>query len=119
ARRRVYAGRSQAARSRAAGGGRLHPPFPRQPAQGDVRAGVSRDCLHRWERSAPVTNRPRIAVTLGDPRGIGAEVVARALRDERVARAATYVLVGPTGTDVDVQESVGAWHAGGDASTAG
>jgi 4-hydroxythreonine-4-phosphate dehydrogenase len=39
--------------------------------------------------------RPRIAVTLGDPRGIGPEVVAAALADPEVAAAAEYVRVGP------------------------
>lgn len=39
--------------------------------------------------------RPRIAVTLGDPRGIGPEVVAKALDDPAVRHAAAWVLVGP------------------------
>jgi 4-hydroxythreonine-4-phosphate dehydrogenase len=59
-----------------------------------------------------VTPRPRLAVTLGDPRGIGPEIVAKALRDARVTRAADLVLVGPSGIDVDVDESVGAWRNG-------
>lgn len=45
---------------------------------------------------------PRIAVTLGDPRGIGPEVVAKALADPEVARAAEWVLVGPEGAGVHV-----------------
>jgi 4-hydroxythreonine-4-phosphate dehydrogenase len=49
---------------------------------------------------------PRIAITLGDPRGIGPEVVAAALRDPDVIAAAEYVLVGPSPADV----SVGEWH---------
>ena len=54
---------------------------------------------------------PRLAVTLGDPRGIGPEIVGKMLRDGRVTSAATLVIVGPTGTGVDVNESVGTWHA--------
>ncbi len=57
---------------------------------------------------------PRLAVTLGDPRGIGPEIVAKMLRDGRAARAAQLVLVGPDGTGLDVHESVGTWRAGND-----
>ena len=66
-----------------------------------------------------MTGRPRLAVTLGDPRGIGPEIVARTLRDARATKAADLVLVGPTGVGVEVQESVGAWRAGDDPSCAG
>lgn len=41
--------------------------------------------------------KPRIAVTLGDPRGIGPEVSEAALADPRVAGAASFVRVGPRG----------------------
>jgi 4-hydroxythreonine-4-phosphate dehydrogenase len=63
--------------------------------------------------------RPRLAVTLGDPRGIGPEVVAAALADERVRDRCDLVLVGPTGLDLPIQESLGEWRAGGPASEAG
>jgi 4-hydroxythreonine-4-phosphate dehydrogenase len=53
--------------------------------------------------------RPRLAVTLGDPRGIGPEIVAKAMADARVRDAADLLLVGPRGTEVDVHESIGAW----------
>jgi 4-hydroxythreonine-4-phosphate dehydrogenase len=62
---------------------------------------------------------PRLAVTLGDPRGIGPEIVAKMLRDGGAQRTATLVIVGPTGTDVGVAESVGSWRAGSDAAHAG
>jgi 4-hydroxythreonine-4-phosphate dehydrogenase len=39
--------------------------------------------------------RPRIAVTLGDPRGIGPEVAEAALADPEIAALATFVRVGP------------------------
>jgi 4-hydroxythreonine-4-phosphate dehydrogenase len=64
--------------------------------------------------------RPRIAVTLGDPRGIGPEVVAAALADPEVAAAADYVRVGPEhllgGAD-DV--AVGIWTAADGVAAAG
>jgi 4-hydroxythreonine-4-phosphate dehydrogenase len=63
--------------------------------------------------------RPRLAVTLGDPRGIGPEIVAKALADPAVRAAADYLLVGPTGTGVEVAELVGRWRPGGTAADAG
>lgn len=58
--------------------------------------------------------RPRLAVTLGDPRGIGPEIVAKMLGDGRAAAEADLVIVGPRGTDVPPAESVGDWRAGND-----
>lgn len=63
--------------------------------------------------------RPRLAVTLGDPRGIGPEIVAKALTDERVRAAADLVLVGPEGTEVAVDEAIGRWSPGTGAAAAG
>lgn len=63
--------------------------------------------------------RPRLAVTLGDPRGIGPEIIAKMLRDGRASSVAELVMVGPTGTEVEVQEAIGDWTAGGDAALAG
>ncbi len=63
--------------------------------------------------------RPRLAVTLGDPRGIGPEVVAKALGDRRVGRVARLVVVGPTGAGVDVDESIGEWSGDENAAAAG
>jgi 4-hydroxythreonine-4-phosphate dehydrogenase len=64
----------------------------------------------------------RIGITLGDPRGIGAEVVATALRSERVAALAEYVVIGPAEWDgpSDVaRDSVGSWQSSGSATAAG
>lgn len=60
-------------------------------------------------------------MTLGDPRGIGPEVVGKALADARVQAAAELVLVGPAGTGVPgvIDAGVGAWRAGGSAAVAG
>ena len=58
----------------------------------------------------------RIAITLGDPRGIGPEIVAKALADVRVsALPARWIIVGPTGTEVAPDEVIGAWAPTGDA----
>jgi 4-hydroxythreonine-4-phosphate dehydrogenase len=64
-------------------------------------------------------SEPVIAVTLGDVRGIGPEITAKALADERVRASARFLLVGPSGTNVAVDESVGDWRRGGDAALAG
>ena len=66
-----------------------------------------------------MSNRPRLAVTIGDPRGIGPEIVAAAMRDARVAAAADLVIVGPRGLLIPVAEAIGDWHSGGSASLAG
>ena len=63
--------------------------------------------------------RPRLAVTLGDPRGIGPEIVGKMLRDVRAAAVADFTVVGPAGTEVDVDDSVGDWTRGGDVARAG
>lgn len=63
--------------------------------------------------------RPRLAVTLGDPRGIGPEIVAAALRDASLADVCELVLVGPDGTGVTVHEGIGAWTPGAPAALAG
>ena len=68
----------------------------------------------------------RLAVTLGDPRGIGPEIIDKAIQDARLASLLNAGLelipVGPEGTVVAVRESVGVWSspAGtGDVAAAG
>ncbi len=51
----------------------------------------------------------RIAITAGDPRGIGPEIITKALADSRISGRCDFVVIGPTGAGVDVQESIGAW----------
>jgi 4-hydroxythreonine-4-phosphate dehydrogenase len=58
-------------------------------------------------------------MTVGDPRGIGPEIVAKTLADPRVGERCDIVLVGPEGSGVAVVESVGRWTKSGDASLAG
>lgn len=62
---------------------------------------------------------PRLAVTIGDPRGIGAEIIAKALRDPRARDAARYIIVGPEGVEVSPDIMTGTWDGGTDASSAG
>jgi 4-hydroxythreonine-4-phosphate dehydrogenase len=62
---------------------------------------------------------PRIAITLGDPRGIGPEIVAKALTARGSIASFVPVIVGPTGCGTAVDESTGTWFSGADAATAG
>ena len=62
---------------------------------------------------------PRIAVTVGDPRGIGAEIIVKALADSRVGGRSDLVIVGPSGVGIDVDERVGDWPVNGDEALAG
>jgi 4-hydroxythreonine-4-phosphate dehydrogenase len=57
--------------------------------------------------------RPRLAVSLGDPRGIGPEIVAAARLDPRVRAAADLHVVGPAGVP-GVDEPVGRWDGDAD-----
>jgi 4-hydroxythreonine-4-phosphate dehydrogenase len=62
---------------------------------------------------------PRLAVTLGDPRGIGPEVVASALADAQVRALADWVVIGPSGTPVSCDIAIGTWIRGESAAAAG
>lgn len=61
----------------------------------------------------------RIAVTVGDPRGIGPEIIVKALADPGVGGRSDLVIVGPDGCGIDVDDSVGLWDPTGDATLAG
>ncbi|HKO16817.1 MAG TPA: 4-hydroxythreonine-4-phosphate dehydrogenase PdxA [Gemmatimonadaceae bacterium] len=62
---------------------------------------------------------PCLAVTLGDARGIGPEIAAKALADASVRASARFLVVGPTGAGLSVDEPVGAWEDGAGAARAG
>ena len=64
-------------------------------------------------------DRVRLAITLGDPRGIGPEIVAAVRRDDRLAELAELTIVGPSGTVAQADDAVGDWTRAGDASVAG
>ena len=68
---------------------------------------------------APADRRPRLAVTLGDVRGIGPEIVAKAAATPAVRAAAELVVIGPRGAGVEVEEPTGTWSAAGSAAEAG
>jgi 4-hydroxythreonine-4-phosphate dehydrogenase len=63
--------------------------------------------------------KARLAMTVGDPRGIGPEIVAKALADQLVGERCDVVVVGPEGAGVDVAEAVGRWRGNGGAKLAG
>lgn len=46
-------------------------------------------------------SRPRVAITVGDPAGIGPEIAARAAADPRVLAACEPMLFGATGDDIE------------------
>lgn len=69
---------------------------------------------------AGLKRRPRLAITLGDPRGIGPEITARALREPGPIDA-DVVVIGPELSDppgLDV-ESIGRWSPDSGAAAAG
>ena len=49
-------------------------------------------------------------MTVGDPRGIGPEIIAKALADPRVGERCDIVVVGPRHAGVDIDESIGDWQ---------
>ena len=57
--------------------------------------------------------RPRLAVTVGDPRGIGPEIVRAARADARIRATADLCVIGPAGlADIEALDVVvGAWDA--------
>lgn len=59
----------------------------------------------------------RLGLTLGDPRGIGPEIIAKALGDPRIAALSAFVswrVIGPRRAGVPVHDDLGAWHPTGD-----
>jgi 4-hydroxythreonine-4-phosphate dehydrogenase len=64
-------------------------------------------------------SRARLAITLGDPRGIGAEIVRKALGTSSVAAACETVIVGPSGLDILPDVAVGSWQPSGGFADAG
>jgi 4-hydroxythreonine-4-phosphate dehydrogenase len=87
-------------------------------------------CGTRWVTTtmsdrAPQRNKlPRLAITVGDPRGIGPEIIAKALQREEFRDLADVVVVGPSGvrelSDVRGEyHIVGGWAAADGAAAAG
>jgi 4-hydroxythreonine-4-phosphate dehydrogenase len=63
--------------------------------------------------------KTRLAMTVGDPRGIGPEVVTKALADPRVGERCDVVVVGPENSSAQIDISVGQWTRAGDVARAG
>jgi 4-hydroxythreonine-4-phosphate dehydrogenase len=61
----------------------------------------------------------RLAVTAGDPRGIGPEIINKALADPRIGERSDLVIIGPDGAGIDVDESIGSWPADAGVAMAG
>ena len=58
-------------------------------------------------------------MTAGDPRGIGPEIINKALADPRIGERSDLVVIGPRGCGVDVDEPIGSWNTNGDPADAG
>ena len=63
--------------------------------------------------------KARLAMTVGDPRGIGPEIVAKALADPEVGERCDVLVVGADGCGVEVAESIGKWSKDGGVAQAG
>jgi 4-hydroxythreonine-4-phosphate dehydrogenase len=61
----------------------------------------------------------RLAVTAGDPRGIGPEIIIKALADFRVGGRSDLVIVGPAGCGIDADVEIGDWNDSRTAADAG
>ena len=75
----------------------------------------SRDAASRRIRSArrrrDRRRKPRLAVTLGDVRGIGPEIIEKAAASREVRDAADLVFVGPRGAGIDGRRATGCMDA--------
>ena len=58
-------------------------------------------------------------MTVGDPRGIGPEVVTKALADPRVGERCDILVVGPENSSARIDISIGKWARTADAARAG
>lgn len=61
----------------------------------------------------------RLAITAGDPRGIGPEIITKALADKRVSGRCDFVVVGPRNAGVHVDDVVSEWKESGGEAMAG
>ena len=64
-------------------------------------------------------SRPRLAVSVGDPRGIGPEIIRAALDDAGLRDECEMIVVGPRGAGVPVDIVTGEWPQDGSAAAAG
>ena len=64
-------------------------------------------------------NRPRLAVTVGDPRGIGPEIIRAALEDPALRDVCDLIVVGPAGAGIPVDIVAGEWTPDATPASAG
>jgi len=69
--------------------------------------------------SNDIGRKPRLAVTLGDARGIGPEIIEKAAASREVRDAADLVFVGPRNAGLNVDEATGEWTTDGSPTDAG
>lgn len=62
---------------------------------------------------------PRLAVSVGDPRGIGPEIIRAALNDSALRDVCKLVIVGPEGAAVPIDVATGMWSTYGTEAEAG
>lgn len=62
---------------------------------------------------------PRLAVAVGDPRGIGPEIIRAALNDSALRDVCKLVIVGPEGAPVPIDVATGTWSTDGTEAEAG
>ncbi len=63
--------------------------------------------------------RQRIAITTGDPRGIGPEIIVKALADPRVGERSDLLVVGADGCGAEIDVAIGDWIPDGGVALAG
>lgn len=62
---------------------------------------------------------PRLAVSVGDPRGIGPEIIRAALNDSALRDVCKLVIVGSEGAPVPIDVATGTWSTDGTEAEAG
>jgi len=64
-------------------------------------------------------SRPRLAVTAGDPRGIGAEIIDAARQSPDLRDSCDLLVIGSTGAGLTVDVPIGTWEPAGGLALAG
>lgn len=64
-------------------------------------------------------SRPTLAITVGDPRGIGPEIITAALADPEIRERCELVVIGPEHANVHVDVPIGTWTNNDDKTLAG
>src|SRR5439155_11721999 len=113
------AARRRAALRRSAAEADVRVRAPRRAGDGGRQAPVKAPTGRRDDVTDDSDRRPRLAVTIGDVRGIGPEIIEKAAASREVREAADLVFVGPANAGVTVHEQTGTWRSGAPAADAG